>query len=368
MGYNAQIRAFNAAQRRKQREAQKRFRELERQAKEHDKLTAIAIAQLAVETFENQLEVLLSVHKEQGPVWDWTGILASLPGPCPQRHSYNEQKARQQAAIVSPQVRERSQGWLEQAQLQDEQEFQNATQVYAEEMAQLEKLKSLAQRIRAGEHKAYTEALVELNPFAEMSELGSAIHFTVHTSKLAECVLKVNGRQAIPAEVKTLTSSGKVSVKPMPKGRFHEIYQDYICGCVLRVALEIFALLPLDALLVTAAADTFDPLTSQTTEQPVLSVFMPRILVGQLDFDTLDASDAMEHFRHRGDFKASRKSEVFQQITPLTPADLVQVSIEDMGFQDLLANIQKFREDLELKIAQLRQPESDGTPQTTSPV
>jgi len=244
MEYNAQIRAFNAAQRRKQREAQKRYRELERQAKEHDKLTAIAIAQLAVETFENQLEVLLSVHKEQGPVWDWTGIVASLPKPCPQRHSYHEQKARQRAAIVPPQVRERSQGWLEQAQLEDEQDFQNAMQVYAEEMAQLERLKSLAQRIRAGEHKAYTEALVELNPFAEMSELGSAIHFTVHTAKLAECVLKVNGRQAIPAEVKTLTSSGKVSVKPMPKSRFHEIYQDYICGCVLRVAREIFALLP----------------------------------------------------------------------------------------------------------------------------
>jgi type II secretory pathway component PulM len=76
----------------------------------------------------------------------------------------------------------------------------------------------------------------------------------------------------------------------------------------------------------------------------------------------------MEHFRHRGDFKASRKSEVFRQITPLTPSDLVQVSVEDMGFQDLLAHIQKLREDLKLKIAQLRQPESDGTPQTTSPV
>ena len=47
----------------------------------------------------------------------------------------------------------------------------------------------------AGEHKAFTETLVELNPFAEMSDLGSAIHFTVHTAKLVECVLKVNGKQ-----------------------------------------------------------------------------------------------------------------------------------------------------------------------------
>lgn len=224
----------------------------------------------------------------------------------------------------------------------------------------------MARRILAGEHKAYTEALVELNPFAEMSDLGSEIHFTVHNTKLAECVLKVNGKQAIPAEVKTLTSSGKVSIKPMPKGRFHEIYQDYVCGCVLRVTREIFALLPVDALLVTASVDLLDAHTGQTIEQPVLSVFVPRAVVAQLDFDRLDASDAMENFKHRGDFKASRKSEAFQPITPLTPADIVQVSIQDMGFHDLLANIQKMREELKARIAELS-PRADNTIPQTSP-
>jgi hypothetical protein len=362
------MRSIETAQRREQREAQRRFRELERQAKDHEKLTAVALAHLAVKTFENQLEVLLSVHKEQGRVWDWTGIVASLPVPRPQRRSYHEQKATQSAAVMSAPQREGSQAWLDQARLQDDQDFQHATQVYCEQIAQLENLKSLARRIRAGEHKAYTEALVELNPFAEIFGLGSAIRFTVHTAKLAECVLKVNGRQAIPSDVKTLTSSGKLSVKAMPKGRFHEIYQDYICGCVLRVAREIFALLPLDSILVTAAADSFDPLSGQTTEQPVLSVFMTRAVVDQLEFDQLEASDAIDQFRHRGDFKASRKSEMFQPITPLTPADVVEVAIEDMSFQDLLANIRKMREDLKLKLAQMTQHGVQVTPPSTTPL
>jgi hypothetical protein len=238
-------------------------------------------------------------------------------------------------------------------------------QVYSAQMAEWEKLKKLARRILAGEHKAYTEALVELNPFAEMSDLGSAIHFIVHSAKLAECVLKVNGKQAIPAEVKTLTSSEKVSIKPMPKGRFHEIYQDYLCGCVLRVVREVFALLPMDALLITAAADLLDTRTGQTVEQPVLSVFMARAVLTRLDFDRLDPSDTMENFQHRGDFRASRKSEAFQPITPLTPADIAQVSMNDMGFHDLLANIQKMREELRSKIAELSQRASDAIPQTS---
>src|SRR6266568_7450395 len=276
MGYKATVRAMEAALRRQQRESKRRLRELEAQAKVQAKLSVIEQARLEVETFEKQLEVLVSVHKEQGDVWDWTAIAAALPPPSPQRNLRHEHKAKQRLMVLPAQQREASQVFVEKARLQDEQEFQQATLAYSEEMTEWEKLKTLAGRILAGEYKAYTEALVELNPFAEMSELGSTIHFTVHTTKLAECVLKVNGRQAIPAEVKTLTSSGKVSIKPMPKGRFHEIYQDYLCGCVLRVTREIFALLPLDALLVTASADSLDPRTGQTIEQPVLSVFMPR--------------------------------------------------------------------------------------------
>jgi hypothetical protein len=365
MGPRGTLRAIQVAERRQQREAQKRLRELERQAKEQAKLSAIEQARLEVETFDNQLEVLLSVHKEQGEAWDWVALAASLPPPCPQRHSYHEQRANQRLVVLPARQRQTSQSILEQARSQDEQDFQKAKQAYSEQMAEWEKLKKLAQRILAGEHKAYTEALVELNPFAEMSDLGSAMHFIVHAAKLAECVLKVNGKQAIPAEVKALTSSGKVSIKPMPKGRFHEIYQNYLCGCVLRVAREIFALLPVDSLLVTAAADSLDSRTGQTVELPVLSVFMPRAVLTRLDFDRLDPSDAMENFQHRGDFKASRKSEAFQPVIPLTPEDITQTSIEDMGFDRLLANIQKMRGELNSRIAELGHCANDSILQTS---
>jgi hypothetical protein len=368
MGWKATYRAIQTAERRLRRDATKRHREFERRAKEQAKLSAVEQARLEIETFENQLDVLLSVHKEQGETWDWMAIAALLPPPCPRRNSYHEQKTRQRAIVMSAEQGEAAHVLVEQARLQDEQEFEKATQVYFEQVAQLEQLKKMARRILAGEHKAYTEALVELNPFAEMSDVGSAIHFTVHTAKLAECVLKVNGRQAIPSEVKTLTSSGKVSVKPMPKGRFHEIYQDYLCGCVLRVAREIFALLPVEALVVTAAADSLDTRTGQTVEQPVLSVFMPRAAVARLDFDRLDPSDTMENFEHRGDFKATRKSEAFQPIKPLTPADVSQASIEDMGFHDLLANIQKMREELKSQIAELTQRTSDTLARINPPL
>jgi hypothetical protein len=353
MGWKATLRAMEADKRRQERESQKRQRELEQRAKEQAKLSAIEQARLEVETFENQLDGLVSIHKEQSEVLDWEEFATSLPPPAPQRKSYHELKTKQRVMVLLPNQKANSEAEIEQARLQDEQSFQDETQAYSDQKVKWEKLKDLSRRVLAGEHKAYTEALLEFNPFAEMSDLGSSIYFIVHGAKLIECVLKINGKQAIPAEVKSLTASGKVSVKPMPKGRFHEIYQDYLSGCVLRVAREAFALLPVDTVLVTASADSLDSRTGQTVEQPVLSVAMPRSAVARLNFDQLNASDALENFQHRGDFKASRKSESFNSIVPLTPADIAHNSIEEMSFQNLVATIQKMREELKAKIAEI---------------
>src|SRR5206468_3295038 len=120
--------------------------------------------------------------------------------------------------------------------------------------------------------------------------------------------------------------------------------------CVLRVAREVLALIPVDTVLVTATVDSTDPRTGQAVAQPVLSVAMPRTVIAKLDFAYLDPSEALANFQHRGDFKASRKSEAFQPITPLTPGDIGPRAVEDMTFYELLALIQKLRVELQAEI------------------
>ena len=356
MGPRGILRALEADERRRQRESQKHQRDLERRSREQAKLSAIEQAHLEVETYENRLEVLLSVHKEQGAAWDWMALAAALPPPCPQKNSYHELQAKQRMLVLHPQKQQGSEAAIEQAQFEDERVFQEATGAYAAERAEWENLRSFAHRILAGEHKAFIEALVEFSPLSEISDVGSLMHFTVESANLIGCELKVNGSQAIPSEAKTLTATEKVSVKPMPRARFHEIYQDYVCGCMLRVAREVFAMLPIDTVLITASADILDTRTGQTLEQPVLSAIMPRALVVRLDFNKLDPSDAMENFLHRGNFKASRKTGAFQPITPLTPADIPQTSTAAMGFSELVVSAQRMRQELRSKLAALTPP------------
>jgi hypothetical protein len=352
MGWRGTLRAVEAAQRRELREAQKCQRDLERRAKEQAKLSAMEQARLEVETYENQLEVLLSTHRQQGEPWDWAAVAGLLSPVRPPRYADHEFRIKQQLEISGQ--HEYPEAVVEQARLRDEQEFQDALRTYEQQKSEWKNITSLARRILDGEHKAYIEALVELNPFEEIGNLGSSLHFTIHNPVLVECRLKVNGRQAIPSEVKSLTSSGKVSVKTMPKGRFHEIYQDYVCACVLRVAREVLALLPVDIVLITASADELDPRTGHIVEQPVLSVALPRMDVLRLNFDQVDPSDAMENFVHHGDFKASRKTGAFELITPLTVADIPSASKETMPLASSLMRARQFRDELRSEVEKLK--------------
>jgi hypothetical protein len=365
MGLKSTLRALQAQERRVQRDAQRRLRELERRAKEQAKLSAIEQARLEVETYENRLDLLLSVHKERGELRDWNCVAATLPSPAPQRSFHHELRAKQLLCIdFEKQFVTVAETLIDQARMRDEQEYKEAVQSHSQEISEWESDTNLARRILCGELKAYTEALTEFNPLSEIADLGSSVHFVVHNSKLLECTLKVNGVQAIPSEVKSLTASGKVSVKAMPKSRFHEIYQDYVCGCILRVAREVFALLPIEALIITASADWFDSGTGRIEERPVLSAAIQRVQLEALDFERLDPSDAIERLLHRGDFKSSRKLGAFQPITPLMPADLTASPSQLTGYTDLLSTARRLRKQMNAELTELRskgksQPDSE---------
>ena len=335
MSWAAAQKRMEATRKREERASLTRQKELERMLKEQAKLSTAEQARLEVEAFENSLEVLLSVHKDARPKFDWMEQLSSLPPLTPVRTD-------------------------------DEAAFANASAAYAQERAEWEKMRSLAKRVLAGDAGAYREAFTDLSAFGELSTLGSSIAFRVHHAKLVECELHVNGHDAIPVEVKSLTAAGKLSVKSMPKARFHELYQDYVCGCVLRVAREVLALLPVDAVIVTAMVSGVQTSTGTEAVTPVLSVATPRHDVERIDFARLDPSDSMENFTHRGDVMASRKSGGFVAIVPLKPADVAGDEPAKLGLTDALGRVRELRAEISEKLAKL-QAEASPSVESNSP-
>jgi hypothetical protein len=187
-----------------------------------------------------------------------------------------------------------------------------------------------------------------------MAELGSSIDFIMHSPMCIECTLTMKDSSVIPAETKSLTASGKLSVKPMPRQSFHEIYQDYICGGILRVARESFALLPIGRVLITAVTTVVD-ITGIPTDKAVLSVILTRNEIDRLDFARIDPSVAIDSLTHRGNFKASRKTGAFLPIEPFTCADAEPASAQSLILADLMRRAANTRNELKEELNKLQE-------------
>jgi hypothetical protein len=270
-----------------------------------------------VEFYENRIDLLTSVHKECGSEWDWHAIQSARPPAVPARKDSHEQRARRALAGYTPSIwdrlfgrtearREALQEAIEEARHRDKRDYKQAVEEYHAAKADWENSRQFAARVLQGDRSAYTEAIRETNPFGDLAILGSSIEFTVLNREVIQVELHVNGEKAIPSEISSQLKSGKLSTKPMPKARFYEIYQAYVCGCVLRVARELLALLPVRMVLVTALGEILNTQTGHLEQKPILSVAIPRDSIDRIQWESVDPADAMVNFVHRMCFKKSK--------------------------------------------------------------
>ena len=329
MGWKGSLRSLAAARRRAERKAQWRRRELESQRKQAEKMRKLERAAFEVQAYENHIDVLLSVHRDCSAPWDWEATRSSKPPIRPLPRHTHEEEAQAMLDRLKPGALDTLLGRaesrraqlvrsVEEAREADETEYREALQVYEQEYADWERTRELAGRVLARKPAAYLDAIRQTDPFSEIGELGSNVQVRAESGRLIEADLHVQSERVIPSEVKSLLGSGRLSVKKMPRSRFYELYQDYVCGCVLRVARELFALLPIEMVTVHALGNLLNPQTGQMEEQPLLSVAIPQQTLEGLDFESLDPCASMSNFAYR---MALRKTKGFKAMESLRPAD-----------------------------------------------
>jgi hypothetical protein len=319
---------MGAAVRRAERAAVRRQKELERQRKQYERMAALEQAEYEAQEYANYIDVLRSIQRDCGPVWNWQRIAEAPPPPEPLPTRTHAAEAEAALQAFRPGLLDRLLGRVERkllelraaiprAAAQDSTEHRKALGEHQKQRAEWTESQQLAHAMLAGNADAWLTALEQSGVFEEIDALGSRIVFGIHESGPPEAEIHVNTDEVIPREERALLQSGRLSVKRMPAGRFNELYQDYVCGCVLRIAREVFALLPLQGVIVTAVANVLDTSSGHVGEQPILSVAFPREGLERLNFDALDPSDSMKGFVHRMSFK---KATGFAPVSRIDPA------------------------------------------------
>lgn len=152
--------------------------------------------------------------------------------------------------------------------------------------------KQRAEKVLNGDIDTYFELISELNPLDDLLEYGSEFECGTDDPRMLSVHFKVN--------------SGHILRDAQTLGRreYNLLLQDYVCGCAIRVARDMFALLPLRHIVVDAEDHNTD----------ILSVDFERTSFLELDFDSLDASDTVASFLHRMNFT---ELDGFRKIEPL---------------------------------------------------
>ena len=283
-----------------QREREKQQRALEKaqaaQQKEQAKQAELAENHLRVQEFQNYIDRIKSVHKEcEAPV-DWVRIRNAAPPFDPSQGGPAEQAARAQLAGYHPGFGAQLFGSGERQRAELEQAVLRAQQQDAEQFQAWQESVRFADRILAGDVDAYLEAIAGSNPFEDFAEYGSDLEFGTDNGQYMEIEFRVKSQEVVPQKQLSLTSTGKLSEKAMSKTMYYDLMQDYVCSCAIRLARELFAILPIEAVLVHAVDSVLNTATGNDTEETILSVGFTREGFSQINFDRIDPSDFLSTF------------------------------------------------------------------------
>ena len=233
MGWKGTVRSIGAAVRAAERDAKRRQRELEKQQKHYEKMQELEQAAYEVEVYENHIEIIQSVHTERSDPIDWKNIATSQEPKKPENSKKHEKAARSEAKNYKPgfidrlfKREEKKKMRLEEnistAIEEDEAEHKAGVLSWEEKLKDWKESVELAQLLLNGDKEAKIKAIKDLDPFSEISTLGSSLAISVSDEGVAEATIHIHGDDIVPSEVKSLLKSGRLSVKKMPKGQFNE--------------------------------------------------------------------------------------------------------------------------------------------------
>lgn len=149
-----------------------------------------------------------------------------------------------------------------------------------------------ANGILNGDINTYYEVINDVNPLDDLITYGSEFECGTDDPRMIAIHFHVNSDKVLG------------EAKKLPKMEYNDLLQDYVCACAIRIARDMFALLPIRHIVVDA----------RDWRKEILSVDFTRQKFECLDFENMDASDMIEKFDHRMAFSLQSG---FSNITPI---------------------------------------------------
>jgi hypothetical protein len=299
-------------------------RESERRRKTAAKQEMAAAVTNAVNAWEGYTESLSRVSIGAGNPIDWKAMAASA-APVPTARKMTQHDAAQRILDrYKPSLWDVFYGGSARRQRKfedavrmgseaDYAEFARDEARYKENLAEWEDDTSTANLVLKGDISAYKKVIQTSQEISKDGLVGRSVRY-LFADEFFHAVLAAHSTDIIPKVRPKQLASGRLSETKMPVTQFNTLYQRYVAGAALKVASDIFRILPLDEFFITCVATMLNTKTGHQEETPILSVQFVRATFAGLDLANVNPVDALANFNHAMKFKQTAG---FAVITPL---------------------------------------------------
>lgn len=273
--------------------AYRKYREITERQKEKEKYNELEKVRLAVDAYENTLDRIHSIHKKVCNPINWPQVRDSNPP----YHKPNgeigpqEKAALQQLNEYKPKKLTRLLGkYGKELQVLKENVYQSRDKDILEYQTWVRDVR-IAAKVIAGDANTYFRIMKEFAPFDDLLEYGHSFTFSAVSSKVMEIEFDAANEKVVPKEQYFLSESDELLTKEMPTYEFFDLQQEYTFSCAIRIAREMFSLLPLDAVYIHAIDTVRDTTAGIEEKKTILSVRFDQDSLSELKFDQIKCSD-----------------------------------------------------------------------------
>lgn len=164
------------------------------------------------------------------------------------------------------------------------------------------KLQFLRDGVLSGDIDAYYEVIEKEDPFDAILDFGSEFEIGTEDPKMMAVEFNIKAADVLPTKKIEMNAAGNVVEKELSKTAYYDIYQDYVCSVTIRLARDLFALLPVEKVLVHAVDLELNTATGNDEEVCYLSVLFDRATFEKINLDKIDPSDSLDNFEYNMKF------------------------------------------------------------------
>lgn len=268
--------------------------------RERQKQQQVEKAAELVRMYESLIAGLTTVHENVSEPIDWNEILTSNPPFDINEDGPHVKEMKMKVDSFTPSRRDKFFNRVEARKRGLYEQMDQAREKDKVVYNTWETEKNTAQKVLNHDFNTWSTVIADVNPFEDIKNLGSSITFKFVSPSKVIAKLDIHNRSVVPTTVLSLTKTGKLSEKNMAKGKYLQLYQDYVCSSALRIAREFINLLPVGEVIV----NVYDEAPAESVEEYgcILSVLFPREKVESINLSCIDCSDTIEQFQHNMKF------------------------------------------------------------------